>query len=126
MAEDETELTQVQKDLIVRRIVERWAGSRECPVCRDNKWVLLPHLTTPVKLTGMTGKLNFPGSAVYPQAHLVCTTCGNTLTFNLSVLGVDLEKRQSRAERLYGQNLQQKSIVAELIKRLEDKDDAKK
>jgi hypothetical protein len=126
MADDPSELTQPQKDLIAKRIVERWGGTHECPVCHDNKWTLLPHLTTPVKLVGLTGKLNFPGSTVYPEAHLVCGTCGYTMTFNVSALGIEMERPQSKADQRYGQNLEVKSIVGDLIKRLEGDDDAKR
>jgi hypothetical protein len=126
VADDPTELTQAQQDFIVKRISEKWAGDRDCAVCRDNKWVLLPHLTTPVKLTGMTPNLNFPGKSIYPQAQLVCSTCGNTLTFNISALGLDLDKPQTRAERLYNQNLENKQITGELARRLGRKDDAQR
>jgi hypothetical protein len=124
VVETNIELTQEQREEIAAKITQKWRGSRECPVCQVNAWALMPHLTTPVKLQGQTGKLDFPGTEVYPQAHLVCTNCGNTLTFNVTTLGIDLLKPQTLAERLYDKNQRQRKLLTEVMQSRKDKDDA--
>jgi hypothetical protein len=115
MADTNAVLTKQQRDEIAAKTIQNWRGSRrDCPVCKVNAWALSLDLTTPVKLQELTGKLDFSGTEVYPQAHPVCSNCGNTLTFNVTVFGVDLLKPQMMAERLYDRNQQQRKLMADL------------
>jgi hypothetical protein len=84
---DKTELSEEQKQIIIREIQAKWTGQRTCPICGTDSWVLAPHLTTPQRLAGTTGGLQIGGTA-YPTAMLVCSNCGFVHHFNAVVLHV--------------------------------------
>jgi hypothetical protein len=80
-------LTQDQKAEILRRIRSKWTGRRECPICGTNKWEMSPHVVSSVTLRDLVSGAGAV-EAMYPSVLLACDNCGNTLSFNLVILGI--------------------------------------
>lgn len=57
-----------------------------CSVCGQNNWILNEYITY-IDLSEPGGPITIGGQSM-PCAPLVCNHCGNTLLFNLVVLGV--------------------------------------
>jgi hypothetical protein len=81
---DATLLTDEQRTQIFAWVNKYHAG-KPCAVCEQRTWTLVPHLVAPPIFRKDTGL--FFGGPAYPQAMLLCRTCGNTLYFNAVIMG---------------------------------------
>ncbi len=78
-------LSQQQRQMVIEALQKRnLPGS--CQVCKHNSWVLDEHITY-ISLSEPGGPFTIGGPSM-PCVPLVCGNCGNTLLFNLVVLGV--------------------------------------
>ena len=76
------QLTPEQKQIIMSAIDTKMTTQPSCPITGDKKWQLQEQLAYMPTLPGV---VNGP---LFPNAVLICTTCGYTLLLNLFILGV--------------------------------------
>jgi hypothetical protein len=67
-----------------------------CPVCQNNLWTVGAVLTTPVNLVGPGPEFGVGlGGKIFPQAQVICVTCGHTQFFNAIVMGLTTSIQES-------------------------------
>ncbi len=71
---------------------EFWKGNRECPVCGNTGWGVVPELMELREYRG--GTLSLAGPIV-PLFVVACVTCGHTMLFNAVVAGL-VEKQEDQ------------------------------
>ena len=79
--------SEIDKARIVEAIQQRAPQSGACPFCRHNKWVLQDGFVVPN--VQRDPRETRPSGLVMPSVVMTCTHCGNTLIFNVAVLGLD-------------------------------------
>ena len=76
-------------DIDTRKVEEwlddKWSGAKECPVCGNNAWNIVPHTYETREFKG--GDLVLPGSVI-PHVVVMCNVCGYTVLFNAIAVGV--------------------------------------
>jgi len=78
-------LSSAEKAKIDAWLKEKWQGQALCPVSKDVKWLIADHLVQPLSI--IAGGLAIGGGG-YPQAMVICATCGFTMYFNAVLIGL--------------------------------------
>ena len=77
--------SEIDKDKILDWLDQHWKGTRDCPICSNNRWSVSDEL---VELRPYRGGALVTGGAIYPFIVVTCSTCGHTLLFNGVVAGL--------------------------------------
>ena len=86
MPNDQGVLSESEKRDAGERINKLWTGSKNCPICGSNKWIIADHLISSQIVTAGAGIMI--GGPSYPAVLLISEPCGYTLQFNAVILGV--------------------------------------
>ena len=77
-----------QEEIIskIKEALEKKGKKIKCPVCSHENLILIEGYTKNALQDEIEGGLRIGGPSI-PSAVVVCENCGNTLQFNLGVLG---------------------------------------
>lgn len=84
MPDDQGKLSVQELEAFQKWLQDHWSGSKVCPVCQKNQWIVGEHVVTTIKISNKGDILL--GGETYPLVLLVCGNCGNTLSFNARVM----------------------------------------
>lgn len=71
-------------DAATQRINTYWTGSRACPICESQDWVVMNKIWQLLEFRG--GGINLAGPT-QPLISVMCNVCGYTLMFNAIAVG---------------------------------------
>jgi hypothetical protein len=76
---------------------ERWTGSRECPICATDNWIIGQIADIPIRMQRVPGAV-IRERETYPVLPVMCGNCGYLHLFNVMVSGVQLlpEERERK------------------------------
>jgi hypothetical protein len=80
------------KEKVAKWINTYWTGPKKCPICQDQKWVLLDNVWELRKYQDGTLVV---GGPVLPVVVMMCNVCGHSILFNAIAIGA-LEKENER------------------------------
>ena len=66
-------------DKAAKWINEQWKGSKRCPICESNDWIISDKA---FELREYSGGNIVAGGALYPLVCLTCKVCGYSMFFN--------------------------------------------
>lgn len=81
----DSHLSQAETEQILAWLKERWVTSKECQICRHNRWSVPDDLVAPPVMTGNVMEL---GGKTYPAFMVVCANCGFTHYFNAVIANI--------------------------------------
>lgn len=80
-------MTTIPKEEIQKAIAwidEHWTGQKACPICQNARWGVADTVGD-VQMMGLNKE---PTDRTYPLVILTCQTCGYTVLFNATVIGL--------------------------------------
>lgn len=80
-------MTTIPKEDIQKAIAwidEHWTGQKTCPICLNTRWGVADTVGD-VQMMGLNKE---PTDRTYPLVILTCQTCGYTVLFNATVIGL--------------------------------------
>ncbi len=76
-------MTEVEiNNFILKWVREKWKDGK-CPICKSTNWFPEGRITEILQ-----SKTYSEDPSSYPSVHVICYTCGYTMTFNAIIMGI--------------------------------------